>query len=118
MNRIGNWNSEKRNSTVAQFKRLLGSHRDEEVKHAVRAGHSLRRLMANAEVRITGVDDLQMDRFVRRFAVKPSLRAVMFAVATSTPIVPEVAERCGFCTRRQSGNKFGCRCQRQFEEGR
>lgn len=118
MNRVGTWNSEKRNATVAQFKRLLGTHRDEEVKHAVRAGHSLRRLMQTAGVRITHVDDIQMDRYVRRFAVKASLRAVMFAVATSTPVVPELAERCQFCTRRKSGSKFGCRCERQFEEGR
>jgi hypothetical protein len=83
MRRISKWNTQKRNACLSEFRRLLGSqHRKEEVQNAMRAGRSLRQLMADARVVLVGIDDVQLERFRRRYAVPQSLKAVMFAVAT------------------------------------
>lgn len=94
MNRLSNWNQSKRNACVGEFRRLLGSHRKDQVENAIQAGRSLAKLMADARVVIIGIDDLQLERYRRRFGVSHSLRSVMFAVATKTRWVPETVALC------------------------
>lgn len=84
MRRISKWNNAKRDACLSEFRRLLGSHRKEEVRNAMRAGRSLKQLMADARVVLVGIDDIQLERFRRRYAVPQSLKGVMFAVATGT----------------------------------
>jgi hypothetical protein len=82
MKRISPWNNAKRNAPLGEFRRLLGGHRAEQVQNAIRAGRSLGQLMIDATILITGIDDVQLERYRRRYAVPPSLKTVMYAVAT------------------------------------
>jgi len=89
MKRISRWSKEKQDAGLTEFRRLLGNHRKEEVQNAMKAGRSLRRMLEDARIVITGVDDVQLERFRRRYAVPLSLKGVMFAVATSRRYEPE-----------------------------
>ena len=82
MVRTEKWNAAKRNATVAQFRHLLGTNRKEAIQNAMAAGRSLANLMLNGHVTILGIDDVQLERFRRRYGVQESLKAVMFSVAT------------------------------------
>lgn len=82
MNRISNWNAAKRKACVSAFRRMVGGRRREQVDNAVEAGRSLAHLMADARVILTGIDDVQLERFRRRYAVPKNLKHVMYAVAT------------------------------------
>jgi hypothetical protein len=76
------WTAKHRDATPAQFRELLSSNRKAEIQNAMRAGRSLGKLLLHGQVTLSGVDDVQLERFRRRFAVQPSLKAIMFAVAT------------------------------------
>lgn len=83
VNRQMTWTRELQDATPAQFRRLISTHRKEQVKNAMAAGRSLARLMQNGDVILLGIDDVQLERYRRRYAVPESLKAVMFAVATA-----------------------------------
>lgn len=72
-----------RDATVAQFRAIIRTHRKEEIQNAKAAGRSLADLMLNNHVTITGIDDVQLKRYRRRYAVPESLKAIMYAVATA-----------------------------------
>jgi hypothetical protein len=111
VNRGSKWNAQKRDASLTEFRRLLGSHHKDEVRNAERAGRALGRLITSAQVTIVGIDDVQLERYRRRFAVPQSLKAVMYAVATESPRqlalreeYAPVPERCVLCSHRK------CRC--------
>jgi len=82
MQRIEKWNDQKRNACLSEFRRLLKTGRQDQVENAIAAGRSLAKLMQDARVILTGIDDVQMERFRRRFAVAPNCKGIMYAVAT------------------------------------
>jgi hypothetical protein len=122
--RISNWNAKKRNACLSEFRRMVGGQRREQVENAIEAGRSLAKLLDNAQVTLTGIDDMQMERFRRRYAVVKNLKHVMYAVATGKLTrrmleqrlnrkFPEyrlpsgrlrLVERCALCSKRT------CRC--------
>jgi hypothetical protein len=83
--RISRWTEAKQDACRTEFKRLcgIGNHRPDAVRNAMKAGRSLRKLMDDGQVVIVDIDDVQLERFRRRYAVPESLKAVMFAVATA-----------------------------------
>ena len=118
------WNAAQRDATPAQFRKMLEGSSKEEVKNAMVAGRSLARLMQNGDVILIGIDDVQLERYRRRYAVPQRLKAVMYAVATAKlddAMLEErlnrkmpsyqltsgrimLVERCQVCAKRQ------CRC--------
>lgn len=93
MRRADNWNAQKRNACLSEFRRLVRDHRKDQVENAIAAGRSLAKLMADAHVVLTGIDDVQLERFRRRFAVHRNLKGVMYGVATGKIIGTMLDER-------------------------
>lgn len=93
MRRISNWNAAKRKACVSEFRRMVRGQREAQIENAIEAGRALARLMANAEVIITGIDCVQLERYRRRYAVVASLKHVMYAVATGKRIHGMLEER-------------------------
>jgi hypothetical protein len=116
MRRASNWNAAKRNASLTEFRRLLDGHRKEQVQNAIHAGRALAKLVADSVCTIAGIDDVQVERYRRRYAVLPSLKAVMFAVATgqerSDMIVQRIESRRGQPLRKrcQLCARHNCRC--------
>ena len=82
MNRISNWNAKKRNACLSEFRRMVRGNRREQVQNAIEAGRSLAKLLDDARIVLTGIDDVQMKRYLRRYAVVANLKHVTYAVAT------------------------------------
>jgi len=80
--RISNWNNQKRNACLGEFRRMIAGCRKAQIENAITAGRSLAKLMLDGHVTIAGIDGVQMERFRRRYAVVPHLKHVMYAVAT------------------------------------
>lgn len=110
-NRRPRWNAAKRDATVAQFRHMQPSARPDKLANAIHAGRQLKRFLddamaADPRVRgLTSVDDIQLERYRRRFSVPKNLRGVMFAVATHIKGHRPIAQRCPLCS-----GKFKCRC--------
>lgn len=78
-----NWTSEMQDATPAQFKKMIaGWRKDQNVKNAIKAGRSLEKLLLDNKVTLLGVDDVQLERYRRRYQVHKNLVGVMYAVAT------------------------------------
>jgi len=127
MNRTAKWTRAMQDASPTQFRYLLtGEIRKEQVQNAIAAGRSLARLLQAGQVTLVGVDDVQLERFRRRYAVVENLKGVMYAVATGHQInemfelkmdkkfdgqvtvtgktrLPE-GKRCALCSKRT------CRC--------
>jgi hypothetical protein len=71
-----------RRATVAQFRKLIQSGRRHQVENAIAAGRSLAKLLLDGRVILIGVDDLQLERYRRRFRVPKNLKGVMYSIAT------------------------------------
>lgn len=127
MKRISNWNAAKRKACVSEFRRLLGSIRKDQVENAMAAGRSLAKLALDGKVTILGIDDVQLERYRRRYAVPHNLKGIMYGVATgqltddlleerldqkfrshillSGRVRLRHGERCALCAKRT------CRCE-------
>jgi hypothetical protein len=118
MRRQSKWNAEKRNATVAQFRKLFPSARADKLANAIHAGKQLKRYLDDTmamdpRVRgLTSVDDLQLERYRRRFSVPKNLRGVMFAVATHIKGNRPIPKRCALCR-----GKYKCRCLMENQKG-
>jgi hypothetical protein len=110
-NRRPRWNSAKRDATVAQFRRMMPSARADKLANAVHAGRQLKRFLDDAMAKdprvrgLTSVDDMQLERYRRRFSVPKNMRGVMFAVATHIKGTRPIPQRCPLCS-----GKYKCRC--------
>lgn len=127
MRRISKWNRAQREACVTEFRRLLGSYRKDQVENAMAAGRSLAKLMLDGRVTLLGIDDVQLERYRRRFAVPHNLKYIMYGVATgqltddlleerlnrkfrshvllSGRVRLRHGERCALCAKRT------CRCE-------
>jgi hypothetical protein len=117
-NRRPRWNAAKRDASVAQFRHMMPSARPDKLANAVHAGKQLKRFLDDAMAKdprvrgITSVDDLQLERYRRRFSVPKNLRGVMFAVATHIKGTRPVPERCPKCSK-----KYKCLCLMENQKG-
>jgi hypothetical protein len=82
MRRVSRWNAALQDASVTEFRRLIADGYKDQVRNAMKAGRSLAKLMRDGHVTITGIDDVQLERFRRRFTVAENCKGVMYAVAT------------------------------------
>jgi len=124
MVRTEKWTRAMQDATPAQFRGMIGGCRKEQIQNAVKAGRSLAKLMLDGHVNLMGIDDVQLERFRRRYAVHENLVGVMYGVATgqlTDDLLNErldnrfssctlasgkirLAQRCPMCAKRV------CRC--------
>jgi hypothetical protein len=118
LRRAGKWNAAKRNATLAQFRKLMPNTRAEKLANAIHAGKQLKRYLDDAmakDSRVRGlksVDDIQLERYRRRFSVPKNLRGVMLAVATHIKGTHPIPQRCAMCR-----GKYKCRCLMENQLG-